>query len=248
MISNSVSLFKSPLRKRDSAYIVLRFYLSFLFFLHKWAIHLFILLMGFDYFHFDRVNHDSFFVSLFKCPLSNRNDCLFAIVSMLSFKRVSAMNCLLQFFPCYCSRYSYNYFPFISCGIALNSFFIFSNQISNFTQYPWSRWNFFPLFTFPHIICRRYPWRIKTYAYLLNFCSVNPLIWFSLLLNRGRLFYITLVRLYTCLFIFNEIPIVSFDFQYFFIILKYSLHFISLNPVIMICILVILVIYSVLYG
>lgn len=97
----------------------------------------------------------------------------------------------------------------------LRTVFIFSNQISNFTQYPWSRWNFFPLFTFPHIICRCYPWRIKTYSYLLNFCFVNPLIWFSLLLNRGRLLYITLVRLYTCLFIFKEIPIVSFDFQYF---------------------------------
>lgn len=125
MISNSVSLFKSPLLNRDSAYDFIHRFI----FLHKWAIYLFILLMGFDYFRFERVNQDSFVLF----PYSSVLWVTVMIVSLQSFlclkkKKVSAMTCLLQFFLCYCSRYSYNYFPFISSGIASNSFYIFKSN------------------------------------------------------------------------------------------------------------------------
>lgn len=153
MISNSVSLFKSPLLNRDSAYDFIHRFI----FLHKWAIYLFILLMGFDYFRFERVNQDSFVLF----PYSSVLWVTVMIVSLQSFlclKKKSLSDDLsftIFFFVTVLAIPTI--ISLLSPPELLRTVFIFSNQISNFTQYPWSRWNFFPVFTFPHIICRCYP-------------------------------------------------------------------------------------------
>lgn len=118
MISNSVSLFKSPLLNHDSAYDFIHRFI----FLHKWAIYLFILLMGFDYFRFERVNQDSFvlfpyssvlwvtvmivslqsFLCLKKKSLSD--DLSFTIFSLLLF------SLFLQLFPFYLLRNCFEQF------------------------------------------------------------------------------------------------------------------------------------------
>lgn len=133
MISNSVSLFKSPLLNRDSAYDFIHRFI----FLHKWAIYLFILLMGFDYFRFERVNQDSFVLF----PYSSVLWVTVMIVSLQSFlclkkKKVSAMTCLLQFFSLLLFSLFLQLFPFYLLRNCFEQFLYFQIKFLTLLSIP----------------------------------------------------------------------------------------------------------------